>query len=159
MEGREGRKVSVLGPVAYPAGHGLPLLLAQDLELEAFAPLVAPKDPEELGWDGGLPAVHCQNHVAPFEPEFRVPGCTDHQNSAAGAEVLAEIGVERGELQVGQGRAVEEAFWWHGHAPGDIGAEPERHGPAAGPAFEHDVLLIRRDDRDGFPVFPPAKLD
>ena len=89
--------------LAEAGGHRFPLPVPQDVQLEGFAPIVAPQDAHEVGRAGRLPAVDRLDHVAALEAQGAVLGGADDQDPVGGAEVLAQIGVEGRQLEVAEG--------------------------------------------------------
>ena len=120
---------------------------------------------------GRLPAVHRQHHVAALEAQAAVPGGADHQHPLGGAEVLAQIGVERGQLEVAEG-AARPGTRTGRRGPCRPGSRPPASGspmPGARTAWRTDrrpawpltkhVGLVLGDHRDRPPVLAPAVLD
>ncbi len=92
----------VCGLCSQPTFHSYALPVAEDIDLEAFAILVAAQNPKQVGWALRLAPVYRQHHVAPLEAQLGVPGHADDQDPAGSAKVLAQVGVERGKLEVGE---------------------------------------------------------
>ncbi len=49
----------------------------------------------------GLAPVHGKHDVAPLEPQLRLRRNVDDQDPAGSAEILAQVGVQRSQLEVG----------------------------------------------------------
>jgi len=83
------------------AADRLPFPVPQDVQLEGLAPVIAPEDAEQMGRTDRLPPVYRLDDIPALEPQRPVLGGANHQHPVVGAEILAEVGVEGSQLEIG----------------------------------------------------------